>query len=627
MFKRPFMTLIVISVATLFLAGCSGAPAELDSKPDDRVLGKEYETYSGDFGVAKSSEAAASPEAAAPLEAAVPLEATRSEAATGMPAPSPATRGDVASSAASPAPGYAPVRTPPSSSGLKAGFSDDNAQFNYFIEFLAKYADVEHYPYDIAERLSLRVLDATGKSVPNAEVSISALGRILTTGVTYADGGFRIYPAALTAGAVARQVDSFDVAVKAGTLQGRATVRRDGPRSVEIRLSGKRSVPAPIPLDVLFVMDTTGSMGEEIERLRATIEIIYANLNALKPRPVVRFGMVLYKDRGDDYITQAVPFTEDLDAFQAVLNEVQAGGGGDGPEDLESALDAAINKMDWNKNGIRLGFVVTDAESHLDYGRQYTYIKAAGDARARAIKLFTIGTGGLPLEGEYLLRQISQLTDAKYIFLTYGEGGEAEGGAPGSVSHHTGSNFTTDKLEAIVIRFVKDEVAYLSDVPPVVDEDFFTADKISDETRDQTLDKLFRDTLANLMDYSTYRVGVDTPLAILPVAGSGEGTAASAEYFAERLAIAAAGMEPKRFKLVERKDLQKVLAELELQLSGLADEGSAARVGALIGADVLVSGSLYRRAENYELFLKLVRVSTAEILAVARAKIDPDLGL
>ncbi|GAB1455655.1 hypothetical protein MASR2M48_09620 [Spirochaetota bacterium] len=144
-------------------------------------------------------------------------------------------------------------------------------------------------------------------------------------------------------------------------------------------------------------MDTTGSMGEEIQRLKSTIEIIYANLTELKPRPRVRFGLVLYKDTGDEYVTQISPFTEDLDAFQARLELVTADGGGDGPEDLESALDDAVNAMDWNDDGLRLAFIVTDAEAHLDYGRPYTYIHAANDARAKAIKLYTIGTGGLLL--------------------------------------------------------------------------------------------------------------------------------------------------------------------------------------------------------------------------------------
>ena len=284
-----------------------------------------------------------------------------------------------------------------------------------------------------------------------------------------------------------------------------------------------------------------------------------------------------------------------------------------------------MNAMDWNQGGVRVGFIITDAEAHLDYGRQYTYIDAANDARARGIKLFSIGTGGLGLEGEYQLRQISQLTDAKYIFLTYGETGESEGGKPGSVSHHTGSNWVAEKLEAIIIRFVKEEVAYLSETPLEVDESYFTARKVDDESRDQTLEKLFTEAIGNLLDYSTYRIKRETSLAILPMAVSGEGLGATAEYFSEHLSLAAAGVG--RFTLVERKDLQNLLTELELQLSGLIDEASAARLGGFLGADVLVSGTLYRRPDRYELFLKLVRVSTAEILSVTRARLDLGLGL
>ncbi len=589
--------------AALFLASCAAAPGSAPETAGEPYRELEEGAYDGD---AKS------------------IWDDEGLGATGAPAPAPSVSGTRSDSA--PASGaYAwasPSKPVPSASGLKAGYSDDNEQFNYFVEFLAKYADVEHYGWDIAERITIRVLDADGKPVPNARVSVSDGGKTLASGLSYANGEFRFYPSA-----EGGQARSYSVRIASGGESAQAAVTRDGPRTVELRLGARRAIPSPIPLDVLFVMDTTGSMGEEIERLRDTIAIIHANLNALKPRPLVRFGLVLYKDRGDSYITERVPFTDDLDAFQSKLDKVTADGGGDGPEDLESALDDAVNKMKWNTDGIRLAFVVTDAEAHLDYGRDYTYIDAANDARARAIKLYTIGTGGLPLEGEYLLRQVAQLTDARYIFLTYGEGGESGGGSPGSVSHHTGANFATDKLEAIIIRFVRDEVAFLSDTPPVVDESFFTADKIDDETRDATLDKLFAEAMGNLADYSTYRVDGTTPCAILPIAAGGEGTGSTAEYFTERLVTAAAAAQPRRFKLVERKDLQEVLKELELQLSGIVDEATASKVGALLGADVLVTGTLYRREERYELFLKLVRVSTAEVLAVTRAKIDLDLGL
>lgn len=509
---------------------------------------------------------------------------------------------------------------PPSASGLKAGFSDDNAQFNYFLGFLEEFGDVPNYALEIGERITLKIQDSAGKAVPNARIAVRAGTRLLDQGLSYADGTFRIYP--LVYGTTAEKLS-----VRVETRDGNADldVARDGPRRVVVKLDRPRTLPAPLPLDVLFVLDTTGSMGEEIERLRDTIEIVHANIRAMTPKSAVRFGMVLYKDRGDEYVTQVVPFTAELPVFQAALAEVYASGGGDTPEDLQAALEDSIRKMDWNKDGVRTAFVITDAEPHLDYDQKYTYAHAAKDARARGIRFHTIGTGGLGVEGEYILRQLAQFTEGKYIFLTYGETGESEGGAPGSVSHHTGANFQTDKLEAIVIRFVKEDLANLSDVPLSMDEDYFEATKIPEEERDATMDKLFEEALKNLVDYSTFQVQKDTPAAVLPLVPNSPDLASDAEYFGERLLLAA--VKSKVFKLVERKSLQSVLEELVLQLSGLADEKAAARAGELLGAEIMVTGSVFRRDGKFEIFLRLVRVSTAEVLSVARARVDAKLGL
>jgi len=525
------------------------------------------------------------------------------------------------------APGAAAGATP-AQSGLKAGYADDNEQFNYFIDFLDKYKDVPHFDLAIQERIVVKVRDSGDKPVMNARVDVKAGTQSLATGKTFADGSFSLYPLELGDDKASRYV----VEASAPGASARVEVDRAGPRTVVLRLQAGRAVPAPLPVDVLFVLDTTGSMGEEIERLRATIEIIDANIVALRPKPELRFGMVLYKDKRDAYDTQVVPFTSDLDSFKRSLDEVYADGGGDDPEDLQAALDQAVRKMKWSADGIRLGFVITDAAVHLDYGQKYTYAKAARDAKAAGIKLFSIGVGGLPLEGEYVLRQIAQYTHGRYIFLTYGEKGEAEGGRELSVSHHTGSNYSTDKLESIIIRFVKEEIARQSDRELEYDESYYSARKTPDESREDTLGALFSQALQNLSDYSSIRIGEKTRCAIMPISvpeGAPAPLAASlatqAEYFGSQLALSAS--KAKLFTLVERKDLQKVLGELELQLSALADEESAAKVGRLLGAEVLVTGSIYEKEGGYELFLKLVRVETAEVLSAAKARIERDLGL
>jgi hypothetical protein len=512
----------------------------------------------------------------------------------------------------------------PQVSGLKAGFADDNKQFNYFVQFIGEYGPkVNHIPIPVEERIILNVHDSDEKSIPNAEIRVyGARGHVLSQGVTYADGSFLLFPAAYGT------EQSYTVDIVYNQQRQRISVDRYGLREIPVVFNMPRAQLSRAPLDLLFVLDTTGSMGEEIQRLKTTIELINLNLSSLSTRPRVRFGMVLYKDRGDEYVTEAIPFSEDLEVFQSSLQHVEASGGGDTPEDLQAALEEAM-KMSWNRGGVRLAFVVTDAPPHLDYGQAYTYARAAEEAKQKGIKLFSVGTGGLDLLGEIVLRQIAQYTSAKYIFLTYGETGESEGGAPGSVSHHTGANYQTDKLEAIIIRFAKEELSYISDQPLEGEEEYFTANKVGEEQREETLNKLFSMAISQLIDYSAVRIDRGTAAAVLPLSPAQSGLDLNSEYFTEQLILSFGKNEQFRelFRIAERKDLQSILAELELQLSDLAEEKGAAQVGELMGAELLIIGKLYSTSRGYELFLKLLRVETGEVLSVTKAIIDTALGL
>jgi Mg-chelatase subunit ChlD len=528
--------------------------------------------------------------------------------------------------AAPPAPKSSPraSRAPAQASGLKAGYADDNRQYNYFLQFLREYAaQVPNHPMPVDERIVLRARDQRGKPLANVEVRVFAPGGAeLARGLTYADGSFLFFPSEHG------QHDRYRARASFGPASRELWFEREGRREVLLDFDLARPAVQSAPLDLLFVLDTTGSMGEEIQRLRTTIELINLNLTSLSSRPRVRFGMVLYKDRGDEYVTLTVPFTEDLDSFQASLDRVNAEGGGDDPEDLQAALREAM-RQPWSRGGVRLAFVITDAAPHLDYGQDYTYADAAREARAQGIKVFGVGTGGLDLAGEYVLRQVAQYTAAKYIFLTYGEQGESEGGAPGSVSHHTGANFQTDKLEAIIIRFAKEELAFLSDQPLEEEEDYFQASRVEEEQKGETLEKLFGMAISQLIDYSTFRLPPDTPAAVLPLAPASPELALPAEYFTEALVLSFGRGEAgrKTFRVLERRDLQSILSELELALSGLAEEGPAAKVGKLLGARVLVVGRLYPKGQAYELFLKLLWVENGEVLSATKALIDRRLGI
>lgn len=506
-----------------------------------------------------------------------------------------------------------------SAAGLKAGFSDDNKQFNYFLDFLHKYRNAApHIVIPVEERIVLKIRDVNDKPVCDAEIKIFDQDMLLSSGLSHADGQFLFFPSQFPA-------NNPNYRAEISYQQKKYTLKfsRQDKRVQELKLPVARINYQQVPLDVLFIFDTTGSMGEEIDRLKKTIELINLNLAELPSRPLVRFGMVLYRDKRDAYVTKIVPFTDSLALFMKELAKVQADGGGDLAEDLNSALEAATNKVKWNPDGVKMAFVITDAPAHLDYDQPFAYDQQVVKAVEKGIKIFTVGTGGLDIKGEYMLRQISQYTSGKYIFLTYGEKGESEGGVTGGVSHHTGDNFQTDKLEAVIIKFAKEELEYFKNDNSQIAEDYFKAVSSSDQSDQATIDELFGKAIGQLIDFSAILLPAKMNTAILPLQTVGTDDKIAPEYLTERLNQAL--LANKQFKLIERGNLKSIVEELSLQQTGLTSESNLTKAGQLLGADYLLTGKLFYKNGVYELYLRLVRVESGEILAVTKAEIDQKL--
>ncbi|MCK5147598.1 carboxypeptidase-like regulatory domain-containing protein [bacterium] len=513
------------------------------------------------------------------------------------------------------------TRRRPEQSGLRAGFADDNKQYNYYLNFIKKYKEViTFYPVDITERISVYLKDRKGNSIPNANITINSDLGMHCAGKTYSNGSYLFFPSQYE-----DNISEYIAEVSYQQFKQKFVIKRNDKRIQVFTLDTNKKSPDALPVDILFILDTTGSMGEEINRLKKTIEIINLNLESLSNQSLIRYGMVLYRDRSDEYITKITPFTSNLKQFLGELNNVTVDGGGDTPEALQSALKSAMNDFDWNQDGLRLSFIVTDAPPQLYADQAYNYTHAMTMAKQNGVKLFSVGTGGLDLQGEFVLRQVSQYTSAKYIFLTYGEVGESEGGKIGSVSHHTGSNYKTENLESIIIKIVKDEIFQFTDKPLEDVEDYFEANKITTEENDTTLSKLFKMSIAQLLDYSSIKIPSKTPTCVLPVVSQNVKNKIDAEYFSQQLLLSSSLHES--FHLVERKDFQKILDELQLSMTGLTEETDATRVGKLIGAKLIVAGDLFEKVDHYDVFLRMFFVETGEVLAVTKLQVDKKLGL
>jgi len=151
-------------------------------------------------------------------------------------------------------------------------------------------------------------------------------------------------------------------------------------------------------IEVVFVLDTTGSMGGLIEGAKQKIWAIANTLISAKPAPEIKMGLVGYRDLKDAYVTVITPLTDDLDSIHKDLMAYKAEGGGDGPESVNQALDEALTKMKWTKGAdtshvYRVIFLVGDYPPHMDYKDDVKYPATCKAAVIEDIIINTIQCG------------------------------------------------------------------------------------------------------------------------------------------------------------------------------------------------------------------------------------------
>lgn len=148
-------------------------------------------------------------------------------------------------------------------------------------------------------------------------------------------------------------------------------------------------------IDVVFVIDTTGSMSGLIQAAKEKIWSIATTMASANSAPEIRMGLVAYRDRGDEYVTKTVDLSSDLDSVYANLMDFKASGGGDSPESVNQALHEAITKMSWRqeKQAYKVVFLVGDAPPHMDYQDDIKYPFSLALARKKNIVVNTIQSG------------------------------------------------------------------------------------------------------------------------------------------------------------------------------------------------------------------------------------------
>lgn len=178
--------------------------------------------------------------------------------------------------------------------------------------------------------------------------------------------------------------------------------------------AGKKSARPRV--EVVFCLDTTGSMTGLIDAAKQKIWAISNQISSGTPTPHVKIGLVAYRDRGDAYITKVIDLTDDLDAIHGHLMGFKAQGGGDTPESVNQALHEAVTKITWSsdKKTLRIIFLVGDAPPHMDYPDDVKYPVTCKLALSRDIIINTVQCGNDAQTKKYWL-DICRSAEGSYV--------------------------------------------------------------------------------------------------------------------------------------------------------------------------------------------------------------------
>ena len=172
-------------------------------------------------------------------------------------------------------------------------------------------------------------------------------------------------------------------------------------------------------VDIAFVIDATGSMGDEIDFLKKELNEIIFQSKIINPDLNFRFANTFYRDRGEAYLVRQQNFTRILSESANFIGEQGAAGGGDYEEAVEIAMDSAISHLNWSETArTRILFLVLDAPPHNTEQNRKKLDKLMRQAAAKGIRIIPLAASGINKSTEYLMRCLSLGTNGTYLYIS-----------------------------------------------------------------------------------------------------------------------------------------------------------------------------------------------------------------
>jgi len=346
---------------------------------------------------------------------------------------------------------------------LTAGSLDDNLNFTAFQDYLNQQLQANHATIlpiiNLSDRITLHVIDENGQGVGNAQVQITPpqSQSATTVGLTATNGDFYLFPqfnlgkqnnTALQLTITPPQDAMSSPSTAVITTIDMAKINLD--QAITLTLP-QAIATLPSELDIMLVIDTTGSMTDELTYIATEFRDIIGAVTTKHPHISMRFGLTVYRDEGDAYVVQSFDFTESINIMQNQLGKQSAAGGGDYPEAMEQAMQTALQAQWRQGNVARLLFLIADAPPHdenlSDMWVQIQQAKQAG------IRIYPLAASGVADVAEYIMRIASTVTQGQYLFLTDDSGVGGHHATPSSRC------YVVTRLDHLISRMIASELA------------------------------------------------------------------------------------------------------------------------------------------------------------------------
>lgn len=303
----------------------------------------------------------------------------------------------------------------PEAGQLTAGEWSDNDNWGFFSNLVnSGTISFPSYGIDPTNRTKLTVSGSDGTALVNAHVDLlDKDGGVLWSAVTNKEGTAYLFT---QSGKQAASVEVESGGKKQSyALEGAATGgEQDKAKTTGTEMSVTFDGTGTLykSMDVMFIVDTTGSMSDEMLFLQSEFTAITKEIGTADTRYSVNF----YRDEGDDYVTKCNDFTSDAKKVQKALNNENASGGGDWPEAVSEALTETMFTDDWKDDSVKLAFLIYDAPPHD--GKEKELLAAVEEASKKGIRLIPVVASDNDRDTELFGRAIAITTGGTYVFLT-----------------------------------------------------------------------------------------------------------------------------------------------------------------------------------------------------------------